>query len=142
MLETQACTNTRYMIQRESRFENDSDVSILSSDDESTPSEKTLDEICESMEGHMQDLLDFHSREGSLRYFPFGFDRIRDIHHNSSSIGFGNTMGKVQGVIGSVMSRNVVPLNTEVFTQAPHIMSIRGDRFHIGTLHCTEARQA
>ena len=139
MLETQTYTNTRYVVQRESRFEDDSNVSVLSSDNESAPSETTLDDICESLEGPFQDLLDFHSCEGSLR-FPIGFDRVRDIQHNSSSIGFGNTMGKFQGVIGSIMSRNVVPLNTEVFTKAPHIMSLRGDRFHIGTLHCAEAR--
>ena len=139
MHEPQTCTNTRYMVQREPRFENDSNVSVLSSDDESTPSETTLDDICESLEGPLQDLLDFHSCEGSLR-FPIGFDRVRDIQHNSSSIGFGNTMGKFQGVIGSVMGGNIIPLNTEVFTKAPHIMSFRGDGFHIGTLQSTEAR--
>ena len=57
MLETQACTNTRYMVQREPRFETDSNVSVLSSDDESTPSETTLDDICESLEGPGQDVL-------------------------------------------------------------------------------------
>ena len=147
MLDSQTCPNTRYMVEKEQRCKDDSNASV-SSDDESAPSETTLDDICEvcsahalraSLEGPFQDLLDFHSREGSLR-FPIGFDRVRDIQHNSSSIGFGNTMGKFQGVIGSVMSRNVVPLNTEVFTKAPHIMSFRGDRFHIGTLHCAEAR--
>ena len=57
MLETQACTNTRYMVQREPRFENDSNVSVLSGDDESAPSETTLDEICESLEGFTHESL-------------------------------------------------------------------------------------
>ena len=101
MLETQACTNTRYMVQREPKFEHDSNVSVLSSDDESTPSETTLDDICESMEGPTQDLLGCHSHWGNKWYPPFGFDRIRDVQQNSSSIGFGNAMGKFQGVIGT-----------------------------------------
>ena len=139
MLEAQACTNTRYMVQREPRFENDSNVSVLSSDDESTPSETTLDDICESLEGPFQDLLDFHSCEGSLR-FPIGFGRVRDIQHNSSSIGFGNTIGKFPGVISSIVSRNTVPFHVKMFAEGFHTMPLRRDRFHIGTLHCAEAR--
>ena len=88
MLETQACTNTRYMVQREPRFENDSNVSVLSSDDESAPSETTLDDICESLEGPGQDVLggDLSSPEG--RHLPIWFSRVGGFQHNSSSIGF------------------------------------------------------
>ena len=140
MLETQACTNTRYMVQREPRFETDSNVSVLSSDDESTPSETTLDDICESLEGPGQDVLggDLSSPEG--RHLPIWFNRVGGFQHNSSSIGFCHTLGEFPGVISSIVSRNTVPFHVKMFAEGFHTMPLRRDRFHIGTLHCAEAR--
>ena len=141
MLETRACTNTRYMVQREPRFEHDSNVSVLSSDDESTPSETTLDEICESLQGPGQDILgaDFSSQtEGG--HLPIWFNRVGGFQHNSSSIGFCHTLGEFPGVISSIVSRNTVPFRVKMFAEGFHTMPLRRDRFHIGTLHCAEAR--
>jgi len=145
MPETQSCTNTRYMVERKQRFENDSDVSVLSSDNESTPSETTLDDICESLEGPLQDLSDILGGEPPSsqivgRYLPIRFSNIGGIQHNSSSIGFGYTMGKFPGVISSIVSRNTIPFDVEMIAERFHTMPLRGDGFHIGTLHCTEAR--
>ena len=139
MLETRACTNTRYMVQREPRFEHDSNVSVLSSDDESTPSETTLDEICELSKGSTQDLLDFTlTQEG--RYPPTWFDRIGDVEHNSPPVRFGDAKGEFEGVVGGVVGRGFVPVDVKMLAERFHTMTLRGDRFHIGTLHCAEAR--
>ena len=137
MLEPQTCANTGYMVEREPRFEVDFNVSVLSSNDESTPSETTLDDCCESIEGHVQDIIgdSFESRD-----LPFRFDCIRNIEHNSSPISTGYTISKFEGIVGSIMSSTIAPLNVEMVTNASHVVSFRGDSPHIRTLHGTETR--
>ena len=113
---------------------------FLSSDNESAPSETTLDDICESLEGPGQDVLggDLSSPEG--RHLPIWFCRVGGFQHNSSSIGFCHTLGEFPGVIRSIVSRNTVPVYVDIFAECFHTMPLRRDRFHIGTLHCAEAR--
>ena len=49
MLATQARANPRHLVQSKQGGENDFDVPVLSSDDDSSPSETSLDDACEAV---------------------------------------------------------------------------------------------
>ena len=49
MIAAQARTNSRYIVESEQGRKNDFDVSVPSSDDESSPSETSLDDACEAV---------------------------------------------------------------------------------------------
>lgn len=118
-------------------------MSVLSSDDESNPSETTLDDICESLKGNVQDIFHIEAFQIERRYPPFWFDRIRDIRdiqHNIPSVRFGNTHGKFEKILSSIVSRNIVPFNIRMITEASHIMTLGWGSAHVGTLHGAEAR--
>ena len=52
MLATQARANPRHLVQSKQGGENDFDVPVLSSDDDSSPSETSLDDACEAIFDH------------------------------------------------------------------------------------------
>ena len=58
MLAAQARPNSRYMVESEQGGKNDFDVPVLSSDDDSSPSETSLDDACEAIFDHTAKVLE------------------------------------------------------------------------------------
>ena len=71
---------------------------------------------------------------------PRRFGCIWGIEHNPPPVRFGDAKGEFKGVVGSVVGRGFVPVDVKMLAERFHTMPLRGDRFHIGTLHCAEAR--
>ena len=168
MLATQARANPRHLVQNKQGGENDFDVPVLSSDDDSSPSETSLDEACEAIfdrtakaleagilaQGRLEQL-------GNRRALPFNTlgNVIRvvrvpraenqgtegwpngtgDIQHNTSPTRLCHATGEFEGVIGGVVGRRFVEIDAKVFTKKCQGRPPGGHRAHVGTIHGTEA---
>ena len=171
MLAAQARPNSRYIVDSEQGRKNYFDVSVLSSDDGSSPSETSLDDACEAVfdcalkalaagilaQGHLKEL-------GNRRALPLeslgnvicivrvpraGNEGTEvwpngkgDIQHNTSPTRLRHATGEFEGVVGGVVGRRFVEIDAEVFTKKCQARPPGGHRAHIGTVHCAKAREA
>ena len=168
MLATQARANPRHLVQSKQGGENDFDVPVLSSDDDSSPSETSLDEACEAVfdclpkalaagilaHGHLKQLgnrraLPLESLGNVIRVVRVpraenegteGWPNgIGDIQHNPSPARLCHATGEFEGVIGGVVGRRFVEIDAKVFTKKCQGRPPGGHRAHVGTIHSTEA---
>ena len=171
MLATQARANPRHLVQSKQGGENDFDVPVLSSDDDSSPSETSLDDACEAIFDHTAKALETGiltkrsvEQLGNRRAFPFHAlgdvlcvvrvpragdertevwpDGIGEIQHNPSPTRLRHATGEFEGVVGGVVGRRFVEIDAEVFTKKCQARPPGGHRAHIGTVHCAKAREA
>ena len=171
MLATQARANPRHLVQSKQGGENDFDVPVLSSDDDSSPSETSLDDACEAIFDHTAKALETGistkrplEQLGNRRALPFNTlgnvirvvrvpraenegtegwpNGIGDIQHNTSPARLRHTTGEFEGVVGGVVGRRFVEIDAEVFTKKCQGRPPGGHRAHVGTIHSTEAGQA
>ena len=168
MLATQARANPRHLVQSKQGGENDFDVPVLSSDDDSSPSETSLDDACEAIFDHTAKALETGiltkrpvEQLGNRRALPFNTlgnvicvvrvlgagnkrtevwpDGIGDIQHNTSPARLCHATGEFEGVIGGVVGRRFVEIDAKVFTKKCQGRPPGGHRAHVGTIHSTEA---
>ena len=168
MLATQARANPRHLVQSKHGGENDFDVPVLSSDDDSSPSETSLDDACEAIFDHTAKALETGilpkrplEQLGNRRALPFNTlgnvicvvrvpraenegtegwpNGIGDIQHNTSPARLCHTTGEFEGVVGGVVGRRFVEIDAKVFTQKCQGRPPGGHRAHVGTIHSTEA---
>ena len=166
MLATQARANPRHLVQSKQGGEND--VPVLSSDDDSSPSETSLDDACEAIFDHTAKALETGiltkrplEQLGNRRALPFNTlgnvicvvrvlgagnkrtevwpDGIGDIQHNTSPARLRHAAGEFEGVVGGVVGRRFVEIDAEVFTKKCQGRPPGGHRAHVGTIHGTEA---
>ena len=166
MLATQARANPRHLVQSKQGGEND--VPVLSSDDDSSPSETSLDEACKAVfdcapkalaagilaQGHLKQLgnrraLPLESLGNVIRVVRVpraenegteGWPNgIGDIQHNTSPARLCHATGEFEGVIGGVVGRRFVEIDAKVFTKKCQGRPPGGHRAHVGTIHGTEA---
>ena len=171
MLATQARANPRHLVQSKQGGENYFDVPVLPSDDDSSPSETSLDDACEAIFGHTAKALETGiltkrpvEQLGNRRALPFKTlgnvicvvrvhgvgnkrtevwpDGIGDIQHNTSPASLRHATGEFEGVVGGVVGRRFVEIDAEVFTKKCQARPPGGHRAHIGTVHCAKAREA
>ena len=168
MLAAQARPNSRYIVESEQGRKNDFDVSVLSSDDESSPSETSLDDACEAIfdvpEALAASTLAEWPREqfGNRRALPFdtlgiyvvrvpraGDERtevwpngIREIQHNPSPTRLRHAPCELEGVVCGVVGRCFVEIDAEVFTKKCQGRPPGGHRAHVGTVHGAKAGEA
>ena len=165
---TQACPNSRHMIESEQGGENCFHMPVLSSDDESSPSETSLDDACEAIFDHTAKALETGiltkrplEQLGNRRALPFDTlgnvicvvrvlgagnkrtevwpDGIGDIQHNTSPARLRHATGEFEGVVGGVVGRRFVEMDAKVFTKKCQGRPPGGHRAHVGTIHSTEA---
>ena len=168
MLATQARANPRHLVQSKQGGENDFDVPVLSSDDDSSPSETSLDDACEAIFDHTAKALETGiltkrpvEQLGNRRALPFNTlgnvicvvrvlgagnkrtevwpDGIGDIQHNTSPARLCHATGEFEGVVGGVVGRRFVEIDAKVFTKKCQGRPPGGHRAHVGTIHGTEA---
>ena len=168
MLATQARANPRHLVQSKQGGENDFDVPVLSSDDDSSPSETSLDDACEAIFDHTAKALETGiltkrplEQLGNRRALPFDTlgnvicvvrvlgagnkrtevwpDGIGDIQHNTSPARLCHATGEFEGVVGGVVGRRFVEMDAKVFTKKCQGRPPGGHRAHVGTIHSTEA---
>ena len=168
MLAAQARPNSRYIAESQQGRNSDFDVSVLSSDDGSSPSETSLDDACEAVfdcapkalaagilaQGHLKQL-------GNRRALPLeslgnvicvvrvpraGNERtevwangIGDIQHNTSPASLRHATGEFEGVVGGVVGRRFVEIDADVFTNKCQGRPPGGHRAHVGTVHGAKA---
>ena len=166
MLATQARANPRHLVQSKQGGEND--VPVLSSDDDSSPSETSLDDACEAIFDHTAKALETGiltkrplEQLGNRRALPFNTlgnvicvvrvlgagnkrtevwpDGIGDIQHNTSPACLRHATGEFEGVVGGVVGRRFVEIDAKVFTKKCQGRPPGGHRAHVGTIHGTEA---
>ena len=110
MLATQARANPRHLVQSKQGGENYFDVPVLSSDDDSSPSETSLDDACESFcltstpnwaQGRII-TLDLGA------YSKAGVGCIRGVQHDPSTTRLRHTQGELIGVVGGIVGRRLV----------------------------------
>ena len=146
MLATQARANPRHLVQSKQGGENYFDVPVLSSDDDSSPSETSLDDACEAIFDHRAKALETGilskrplEQLGNRRALPFNTlgnvirivrvpraenegtegwpNGIGDIQHNTSPARLCHATGEFEGVVGGVVGRLFVEINAKVFTK-------------------------
>ena len=168
MLATQARANPRHLVQSKQGGANDFDVPVLSSDDDSSPSETSLDDACEAIFDHTAKALETGistkrplEQLGNRRALPFSTlgnvirvvrvpraenegtegwpNGIGDIQHNTSPARLCHATGEFEGVIGGVVGRRFVEIDAKVFTKKCQGRPPGGHRAHVGTIHGTEA---
>ena len=168
MLATQARANPRHLVQSKQGGENYFDVPVLSSDDDSSPSETSLDDACEAIFDHTTKALEACilakrplEQFGNRRALPpeslgnvirvvrvpraenegtEGWPNgIGDIQHNTSPARLCHATGEFEGVIGGVVGRRFVEIDAKVFTKKCQGRPPGGHRAHVGTIHGTEA---
>ena len=171
MLATQARANPRHLVQSKQGGENYFDVPVLSSDDDSSPSETSLDDACEAIFDHTAKALETGistkrplEQLGNRRALPFNTlgnvicvvrvlgagnkrtevwpDGIGDIQHNTSPARLRHATGEFEGVVGGVVGRRFVEIDAEVFTKKCQGRSPGGHRAHVGTVHGAKAGEA
>ena len=171
MLATQARANPRHLVQSKQGGENYFDVPVLSSDDDSSPSETSLDDACEAVfdcapkalaagilaQGHLKQLgnrraLPLESLGNVIRVVRVpraenegteGWPNgIGDIQHNTSPARLRHATGEFEGVIGGVVGRRFVEIDAEVFTKKCQGRPPGGHRAHVGTAHRAKSGQA
>ena len=171
MLATQARANPRHLVQSKQGGENDFDVPVLSSDDDSSPSETSLDDAYEAIFEHTAKALETCistkrplEQLGNRRALPFSTlgnvicvvrvlgagnkrtevwpDGIGDIQHSTSPARLRHAAGEFEGVVGGVVGRRFVEIDAEVFTKKCQGRPPGGHRAHVGTVHRAKARQA
>ena len=171
MLATQARANPRHLVQSKQGGENDFDVPVLSSDDDSSPSETSLDDACEAIFDHTAKALETGistkrplEQLGNRRALPFNTlgnvicvvrvlgagnkrtevwpDGIGDIQHNTSPARLCHATGEFEGVVGGVVGRRFVEIDAEVFTKKCQARPPGEHRAYVGTVHCAKAREA
>ena len=171
MLATQARPNSRYMVAREQGGQNDFNVPVLSSDDESSPSGTSLDDACEAIFDHTAKALETGiltkrpvEQLGNRRALPFKTlgnvicvvrvlgagnkrtevwpDGIGDIQHNTSPARLRHATGEFEGVVGGVVGRRFVEIDAKVFTKKCQGRPPGGHRAHVGTVHGAKAGEA
>ena len=167
MLATQARANPRHLVQSKQGGENYFDVPVLSSDDDSSPSETSLDDACEAIFDHTAKALETGiltkrpvEQLGNRRALPFNTlgnvirvvrvpraenegtegwpNGIGDIQHNTSPTRLRHATGEFEGVIGGVVGRRFVEIDAKVFTKKCQGRPPGGHRAHVGTIHSTE----
>ena len=167
MLATQARANPRHLVQSKQGGENYFDVPVLSSDDDSSPSETSLDDACEAIFDHTAKALEAGistkrplEQLGNRRALPFNTlgnvirvvrvpraenegtegwpNGIGDIQHNTSPTRLRHATGEFEGVIGGVVGRRFVEIDAKVFTKKCQGRPPGGHRAHVGTIHSTE----
>ena len=171
MLATQARANPRHLVQSKQGGENYFDVPVLSSDDDSSPSETSLDDACEAIFDHTAKALETGiltkrplEQLGNRRALPFNTlgnvicvvrvlgagnkrtevwpDGIGDIQHNTSPARLCHATGEFEGVVGGVVGRRFVEIDAEVFTKKCQGRPPGGHRAHVGTVHGAKAGEA
>ena len=171
MLATQARANPRHLVQSKQGGENDFDVPVLSSDDDSSPSETSLDDACEAIFDHTAKALETGiltkrpvEQLGNRRALPFNTlgnvicvvrvlgagnkrtevwpDGIGDIQHNTSPACLRHATGEFEGVVGGVVGRRFVEIDAKVFTKKCQGRPPGGHRAHVGTVHGAKAGEA
>ena len=171
MLAAQARPNSRYMVKGKQGDEDCFNVSLLSSDDDSSPSETSLDDACEAIFDHTTKALEACilakrplEQLGNRRALPFNTlgnvirvvrvpraenegtegwpNGIGDIQHNTSPASLRHATGEFEGVVGGVVGRSFVEIDAEVFTKKCQARPPGGHRAHIGTVHWAKAREA
>ena len=171
MLATQARANPRHLVQSKQGGENYFDVPVLSSDDDSSPSETSLDDACEAIFDHTAKALETGistkrplEQLGNRRALPFNTlgnvicvvrvlgagnkrtevwpDGIGDIQHNTSPASLRHATGEFEGVVGGVVGRRFVEIDAEVFTKKCQGRPPGGHRAHVGTVHGVKAGEA
>ena len=171
MLATQARANPRHLVQSKQGGENYFDVPVLSSDDDSSPSETSLDDACEAIFDHTAKALETGiltkrplEQLGNRRALPFKTlgnvicvvrvlgagnkrtevwpDGIGDIQHNTSPARLRHATGEFEGVVGGVVGRRFVEIDAEVFTKKCQGRPPGGHRAHVGTVHGAKAGEA
>ena len=137
MLATQARANPRHLVQSKQGGENYFDVPVPSSDDDSSPSETSLDDACEAIFDHTAKALETGistkrplEQLGNRRALPFNTlgnvicvvrvlgagnkrtevwpDGIGDIQHNTSPARLCHAKCEFEGVVGGVVGRRCV----------------------------------
>ena len=168
MLATQDRPNSRHMVGSEQGGQNDFNVPVLSSDDDSSPSETSLDDACEAVfdcapkalaagilaQGHVKQLgnrraLPLESLGNVIRVVRVpraenegteGWPNgIGDIQHNTSPARFRHATGEFEGVVGGVVGRRLVEIDGKMFTKKSQGRPPGGHRAHVRTVHSTEA---
>ena len=171
MLATQARANPRHLVQSKQGGENYFDVPVLSSDDDSSPSETSLDDACEAIFDHTTKALEACilakrplEQLGNRRALPFNTlgnvirvvrvpragnegtegwpNGIGDIQHNTSPTRLRHATGEFEGVVGGVVGRRFVEIDAEVFTKKCQGRPPGGHRAHVGTVHGAKAGEA
>ena len=169
MLATQTRANPRHLVQSKQGGEND--VPVLSSDDDSSPSETSLDDACEAVfdcapkalaagilaQGHLKQLgnrraLPLESLGNVIRIVRVPRARnegtegwpngIGDIQHNTSPARLRHATGEFEGVVGGIVGRRFVEIDAEVFTKKCQGRPPGGHRAHVGTVHGAKAGEA
>ena len=168
MLAAQARPNSRHVVKSEQGGQHYFNVPVLSSDDDSSPSETSLDDACEAIFDHTAKALETGiltkrpvEQLGNRRALPFNTlgnvicvvrvlgagnkrtevwpDGIGDIQHNTSPARLCHATGEFEGVVGGVVGRRFVEIDGKVFTEKCQGRPPGGHRAHVGTVHSTEA---
>ena len=144
MPSTQANPNSRYMVEGEQGGEDHFHVPVLSSDDDSNPSETSLDDACESFcltstpnwaQGRII-TLDLGA------YSKAGVGCIRGVQHDPSTTRLRHTQGELIGVVGGIVGRRLVKGDAKMLTKKRKAWPPNRHRPDIRAVHGAKAGEA